>query len=105
MIRSLQRKYPRHGSAVAVRIANRANKVPAMSRYAAFLRAINLGPRRRLSGADLRARFEGLGFTDVETFRTSGNVVFEVGAAKGDFFIIYKPDPFDASRGIWKVTV
>jgi uncharacterized protein (DUF1697 family) len=50
-----------------------------MSRHAAFLRAINLGPRRRLSGVDLRAQFEGLGFTDVETFRTSGNVVFEAG--------------------------
>lgn len=37
--------------------------------------------------------------------KTSGTVVFEVGATKGDFFIIYKPDAFDAARGIWKVTV
>lgn len=35
----------------------------------------------------------------------SGKVVFEVGDTKGDFFIIYKPDAFDAARGIWKVTV
>lgn len=35
----------------------------------------------------------------------NGNVVWEIGAAKGDFFVIYKPDPFDAARGIWKVTV
>lgn len=34
----------------------------------------------------------------------SGKVVFEVGAVKGDYFIIYKPDAFDAARGIWKVT-
>lgn len=35
----------------------------------------------------------------------SGKVVFEVGANKGDFFVIYKPDAFDAARGLWKVTV
>lgn len=35
----------------------------------------------------------------------SGKVVFEVGQTKGDFFIIYKPDAFDAARGLWKVTV
>jgi hypothetical protein len=35
----------------------------------------------------------------------SGKVVWEIGAAKGQFVIIYKPDPFDAARGIWKVTV
>lgn len=35
----------------------------------------------------------------------SGNVIWEIGAATGDFFIIYKPDPFDAARGIWKVPV
>jgi hypothetical protein len=35
----------------------------------------------------------------------SGKVVFETGAQKGDFYIIYKPDAFDSARGIWKVTV
>lgn len=35
----------------------------------------------------------------------AGKIVWEVGAAKGDFFIIYKPDPFDAARGLWKVTL
>lgn len=35
----------------------------------------------------------------------SGKVIWEVGAAKGEFFIIYKPDAFDAARGIWRVTV
>jgi uncharacterized protein (DUF1697 family) len=47
-----------------------------MTRYAAFLRGINLGRQRRISSADLRARFEDLGFADVDAFRTSGNVVF-----------------------------
>lgn len=48
-----------------------------MPKFAAFLRAVNLGPTRKVSGADLRSLFEGLGFEDVATFRTSGNVVFE----------------------------
>jgi uncharacterized protein (DUF1697 family) len=48
-------------------------------RYAAFLRGLNLGPRRRASSADLRSLFEGIGLSDVATFRTSGNVVFEAG--------------------------
>ena len=44
--------------------------------HAAFLRGVNLGSTRKTSSADLRACFEGLGFDDVQTFRTSGNVVF-----------------------------
>jgi uncharacterized protein (DUF1697 family) len=47
-----------------------------MSRYAAFLRAINLGRNRRVGSADLRAAFEEAGFDEVVTFRTSGNVAF-----------------------------
>jgi len=46
-------------------------------RYAAFLRAVNLGRNRRVSGADLKRMFEEAGAEDVSTFRTSGNVVFE----------------------------
>ncbi len=37
--------------------------------------------------------------------KVEGAVVFEIGDQKGNYFIIYKPDPFDAARGIWKVTV
>jgi uncharacterized protein (DUF1697 family) len=48
-----------------------------MSRYAAFLRGVNLGPRRRAGAAELRSVFENLGFREVSPFRTSGNVVFE----------------------------
>jgi uncharacterized protein (DUF1697 family) len=46
-----------------------------MSRFAAFLRGMNVGGHR-LRNAELRAHFEDLGFTDVDTFRASGNVVF-----------------------------
>ena len=41
----------------------------------------------------------------IEGGEVSGKVIFEIGAATGDFFVIYKPDPFDAARGLWKVTV
>ena len=49
-----------------------------MARYAAFLRAVNVGARW-VKSEDLRACFDELGFTDVATFRTSGNVVFSTG--------------------------
>ncbi len=47
--------------------------------HAAFLRGVNLGGKRKTSSADLRACFEGIGFSDVQTFRTSGNVVLAAG--------------------------
>jgi uncharacterized protein (DUF1697 family) len=47
-----------------------------MPTHAAFLRAVNLGDTRKAPSERLRAVFESLGFDDVATFRTSGNVVF-----------------------------
>jgi uncharacterized protein (DUF1697 family) len=47
-----------------------------MSRYFAFLRAINVGGHSVKMDA-LRQQFEALGFTHVETFIASGNVIFE----------------------------
>jgi uncharacterized protein (DUF1697 family) len=47
-----------------------------MSRYFAFLRAINVGGRT-VRMEHLRALFGEMGFTDVGTFIASGNVVFE----------------------------
>jgi uncharacterized protein (DUF1697 family) len=52
-----------------------------MSKYAAFLRGINLGRHRRVSNTELRSVFEALGFEGVAAFRTSGNVVFDGGRA------------------------
>lgn len=47
-----------------------------MPRYAAFLRAVNVGGR--VVKMDALARlFEGLGLGEVQTFIASGNVVFE----------------------------
>ncbi|HEU4599125.1 MAG TPA: DUF1697 domain-containing protein [Solirubrobacterales bacterium] len=47
-----------------------------MLRYVAFLRGVNLGARRRVGNEELRRCFEDMGFEEVATFRTSGNVVF-----------------------------
>src|SRR5262245_58354496 len=52
-----------------------------MPRYVAFLRAINVGGRV-VKMEVLRALFEKLGFTGVETFIASGNVVFETPSSK-----------------------
>ncbi len=46
-----------------------------MPRYAALLRAINLGARRKVPMARLRELLEDAGFTDVATHVNSGNVV------------------------------
>jgi len=35
----------------------------------------------------------------------TGKVVWTVGETKGTFIIIYKPDVFDAARGLWKVAI
>ena len=53
-----------------------------MTRFAAFLRAINVGGRTAKK-EDLRATFERLGFANVETFIASGNVIFETGSKAG----------------------
>jgi uncharacterized protein (DUF1697 family) len=49
-----------------------------MTRYIAFLRAINVGGHNVKMEA-LRAIFESMGFGQVETFIASGNVIFETG--------------------------
>jgi len=49
-----------------------------MTRYFAFLRAINVGGHTVKMEA-LRRNFEELGFAGVETFIASGNVIFETG--------------------------
>jgi len=60
--------------------------MPAMaSRHVALLRGVNnIGTARRVSMADLRALFEGLGFRDVRTVLNSGNVVFSMPDNKRD---------------------
>jgi uncharacterized protein (DUF1697 family) len=54
-----------------------------MPRYAAFLRGVNLGSTRKTGSSELKKCFGDAGFENVQTFRTSGNVVFEAGRKPG----------------------
>lgn len=47
-----------------------------MPQYLAFLRAINLGAKRKFPKADIVAATEAAGMTDVETHINTGNVFF-----------------------------
>lgn len=48
-----------------------------MNRYISILRGINVGGRKKIKMADLRALYEQLGFQDVVTYIQSGNVAFK----------------------------
>ncbi len=48
-----------------------------MTRYTAFLRAINVGGHRKIKMADLRTQLEALALENVATLIASGNVVFD----------------------------
>jgi len=53
-----------------------------MCRVFAFLRAINVGRGRTVKMRSLRQVFESVGFSMVETFIASGNVIFETTTQK-----------------------
>ena len=62
----------------------RASKAgSSLKTYVALLRGINLGARNKVSMADLRALFAGLGADDVATYAQSGNVVFRSSDSPG----------------------
>jgi len=48
-----------------------------MAIHLAFLRAINLGAKRKFPKEEIRASVEGAGFTDVTTYINTGNVRFD----------------------------
>lgn len=51
-----------------------------MAKWVALLRGINVGGGNRLPMAELRALCDALGWTKVETYIGSGNIVFEAAA-------------------------
>lgn len=61
-----------------------------MAVFLAFLRGINVGSNNRIRMADLRNVFQDLGFTDVQTYIQSGNVIFRSAKAAGK--ILFMPD-------------
>jgi len=56
-------------------------ETPVLSRYIAFLRAINVGGHT-VKMMTLRQLFESFGFIEVETFIASGNVIFQTSYQK-----------------------
>ena len=52
--------------------------------YVALLRGINVGGKKRVEMARLRASFERMGFSDVQTYINSGNVIFRHGRAPSE---------------------
>ena len=48
-----------------------------MIKYVTFLRAINVGGRNIIKMEALRGMFESMGFTNVESYIQSGNIIFE----------------------------
>jgi len=59
-----------------------------MSEYKiALLRGINVGGKRKILMADLRALFEDLGFLEVKTYIQSGNVLFKSNTNKNNLSI------------------
>ncbi len=55
-----------------------------MNRYAALLRAVNVGGTSKLPMADLRALCEAIGCTDVRTYIASGNVVLSTAMSRDE---------------------
>ena len=53
-----------------------------MARYTAFLRAVNVGGTGKLPMAELRAMCAELGFSDVQTYIASGNLLFTSEASR-----------------------
>ncbi|HYP44518.1 MAG TPA: DUF1697 domain-containing protein [Propionibacteriaceae bacterium] len=51
-----------------------------MTRYASFLRGVNLGPSNKIAMPALRAMAERLGYSDVRTYINSGNLLFSTDA-------------------------
>ena len=48
-----------------------------MNRYLVLLRGINVGGKNIIKMADLKASFEAMGFSNVQTYIQSGNVLIE----------------------------
>lgn len=55
---------------------NRVYTIP-MNPYISMLRGINVGGQKKVRMAELKSLYESLGFTNVETYVQSGNVVFD----------------------------
>jgi uncharacterized protein (DUF1697 family) len=62
-----------------------------MTTYVALLRGINVGGNNKVPMTDLRAMCLGLGYSNVETYIQSGNVVFDTEATEA--FVVADMEP------------
>ncbi len=76
-----------------------------MATYVAFLRAINLGARRKFPMAELRACLEAAGLADVETYINTGNVRFGTRLRSTGRVGAFLEEAFSANRGFEVPTV
>lgn len=76
-----------------------------MATYVAFLRAINLGARRKFPMAGLRACLEAAGLADVETYINTGNVRFGSRMRSTGRVAAFLEETFLADRGFEVPTV
>lgn len=71
----------------------------------AFLRAINLGQKRKFPAADIRRVTEELGFTTVRTHAASGNLAFESDPMGREKLEETLESAFEADRGFAVETI
>lgn len=63
-------------------------------------------PNGQVLDAEIVTLADSLGSGDlISGGSVSGRVVFGVKDQRGDLYILYKPNPLDAARGVWKVTI
>ena len=76
-----------------------------MPTYVAFLRAINLGSKRRFAKADIIKAVESIGATDVETHINTGNVRFDLPERSRAKVEAALEKAFEADRGFEVPTI
>ncbi|WP_109209797.1 MULTISPECIES: DUF1697 domain-containing protein [Microbacterium] len=76
-----------------------------MPTYVAFLRAINLGAKRKFAKDDIRRVVEAAGFADVETHINTGNVRFTTSMRSRAKIEKALEDAFAADRGFEVPTI
>ncbi len=78
---------------------------PSNRTYIGFLRAINLGAKRKFSKDDIRTAVEAAGFTGVETYINTGNVRFDTTLRSRARIEAALEEAFRADRGFEVPTI
>jgi len=88
------------GVVVGVRVENRDDEAQAYNLFHWRIQTTN----GQVLDPTINLRDDSLGSGDlVPGGSVTGSIAFDVGP--GEYFVIYKPDPFNAARGIWRIEV